>query len=151
LNKIIRAFIVARIAGDELVSSCRSSIADENAGKRSWRLLATRLALFAILIQAFVVQTHVHFDANWTALAHWGDIATAAPEISDPADLTQGADPDRCLICHEQLAGGRTIVLDAIHLAPPGTAIFMGLYAEALSATYGIVSHSWHGRGPPQV
>ncbi|HXZ68354.1 MAG TPA: hypothetical protein VEH07_07185 [Alphaproteobacteria bacterium] len=116
------------------------------AGKRRFALWA---ALFAIFVQAFVVQIHVHFDADTSiAAAH---AQNALPGVFDPSALMAGNDVDHCLICHEQMSGGRALAIDAAHLLPPNAAIFVALYADALSAAYGIISHSWQGRGPPRI
>lgn len=108
---------------------------------------AVVLALAAIVIQAFVVQVHVHFNVDLRASL----VTEAAPSLFDSQALSTGGDADNCLICHEQMSGGRALAIDAAHLLPPNAAIFVALYAEALSAAYGIISHSWHGRGPPWV
>ncbi|MFZ1990637.1 MAG: hypothetical protein WAW96_12795, partial [Alphaproteobacteria bacterium] len=109
------------------------------------------LALFAVLIQAFAVQTHIHFDADWNASASLVHAINLAPNLFDSSALSTESDADHCLICHEQMSGGRALAIDAAHLLPPNAAIFVALYAEALSAAYGIISHSWQGRGPPRV
>ena len=108
-------------------------------------------ALFAAFIQAFVIQTHIHFDLNWNVSASVAHATNAVPSLFDSLALSTGTDADHCLICHEQMSGGRSLAIDAAHLLPPNAAIFVALYAEALSASYGIISHSWQGRGPPRV
>jgi hypothetical protein len=109
------------------------------------------LAILALVIQAFVVQPHIHFDLDWSSLASLARGLAPTASVSDLADLQSGDDPDHCAICHEQMGGGRTVVLDGVHLLPPNAAIFIAVYAEALSAAYGIISHDWLGRGPPTV
>lgn len=107
-------------------------------------------ALAAILIQSFLVQTHIHFGADLNAATSLAGGPSAAGVV-DLSALTSRSDIDRCLICHEQMSGGRVLAVDAVHLLPPNAAIFLSLYAEALCATYGIISHSWQGRGPPRI
>jgi len=106
-------------------------------------------ALFALLIQAFLVQPHIHFDTNWGALAA-ARAHSAAQGAELPAPASEG-DVDHCLICHEQMSSGGTIVIDVVSVLPPNAATIVASYAEALCAAYGIISHSWQGRGPPHA
>jgi hypothetical protein len=112
---------------------------------------AVRLALFAILIQAFVVQTHVHTDVDWNALADASHGVGLSQQVSDPSGLPSKTATDHCTICHQQLSGGRSVVLDAATLLPPNAAIFAAFVAEALSSGFGVVSHNWNGRAPPAL
>lgn len=107
------------------------------------------LAVFlALLIQAFVVQPHIHFDTNWGSFAALLDAGDAQIAAHQPA-LPGGDDVDHCPICREQMSGGRTLILHAAQLQPPNAEAYVALYATALCAAYGIISHSWQGRGPP--
>ena len=128
----VRARTIARVVGGLLPSLPRPAVL---------------LALAAVLVQAFVIQTHIHFDADLNASL----VTKTAPSLLDSWALSTGGDADHCLICHEQMSGGRALTINAAHLLPPNAAIFMAFYAEALSAAYGIISHSWQGRGPPRV
>jgi len=121
---------------------------------RSWmprRTFAAHLALLAIAIQAFVVQTHVHFDADFSAIASVGDAAHRTLSLTDPTGQPHSNDRDHCPICHEQMSGGRSIVLEGIVLKAPTTTVFVALCVEALSLAFRIVSHTWHSRGPPSL
>jgi hypothetical protein len=121
-------------------------------GATRWRGFAARLALFAVLIQALDVQTHVHFDVDWHGLAAVSQGVGTSQQVGDPSQQPNGTNTDRCPLCQQQLSGGRTVVLDAASFVPPpNNAIFTTLAAEPLSSSFEIVSHGWHSRGPPSV
>jgi hypothetical protein len=111
------------------------------------RSLAAYLALLAIAIQAFVVQTHMHFDwgRSTTSLA---SILAAPQSVYDPSTLPSG-DVDHCLICQAQVSGGRLDTISQADLIVLPTSVAAALSIEALCAAFVISSHSWQGRAPP--
>ena len=104
-------------------------------------------ALFAVLLQAFVVQTHIHAPVAPAGIAvervaHGSDAPTAS--VSAPDEHQAFA----CVICQALASGGSAI------LAEPVSGL---VAAEAASeaATYTlprappIAAHPWQSRAPP--
>jgi hypothetical protein len=109
------------------------------------------LAFLAIAIQSFVVQTHIHVHFDWDALASIAHGLTLdRTAASEPAQLPSSSDVN-CPVCQQQAANGHAALFDAAQLAPANFAVLFVHVAEALSASFVIVSHSWQGRAPPAL
>ena len=119
------------------------------------------LALLAVALQSFVVQTHIHIGQGSGGIQTMS-IATAARHIAavDPvAAASQAAtprdkypineDPSNCPLCQEFAHSGPFVQSTAvlIALAPCVTVAFI-LFSEALPSFFA-VSHNWRGRAPP--
>lgn len=114
------------------------------AAVRPWRPAFALLALLAVFLQAFVVQTHVH-----------APVAPLSIGFHQPA----GADGDAvhvtatgehqlvCAICQALAASGSAL--------PPGAAVALvaaqtnSLAVIALSTAPRATSYSWQSRAPP--
>jgi len=114
------------------------------AAMRPWRPAFALLALLAVFLQAFVVQTHVH-----------APVAPLSIGFHQPA----GADGDAvhvtatgehqlvCAICQALAASGSAL--------PPGAAVALvaaqtnSLAVIALSTAPRATSYSWQSRAPP--
>lgn len=118
------------------------------AAPRARRPAFALAALFAVLLQAFVVQTHIHAPAAPIGVA----IERSASVSGDAGIHVSAADEHQafaCVVC-QTLAGAGHV------LATPVTGL---LAAEALTeaATYTLArappaaSHSWQSRAPPTV
>ena len=106
-------------------------------------------ALFAVLLQAFVVQTHIHTPVApvGAAIERIADASTAPIAIVSAPDEHQAF---ACVVCQTLASGAGAILIQSVS----------GLItAEATSeaATYTlprappIASHSWQSRAPPTV
>ena len=110
--------------------------------------LATRYAaLFAMLLQAFIVQTHVHpaalaFGAviERTEASH--EAALGQAEVSAPDAHTFG-----CPLCHA-LASNSATLTDAAAVAHAETARAEAT-ALAIAQAPRAHTHSWRSRAPP--
>ena len=120
------------------------------------------LALLALFIQGFVVQTHIHIRQN-TGLAQSVSVATFAKSLMSGAIVRTGdnsasaerdkypinEDPSNCPLCQE-IAHSGPFVQSAAVLAtvPASLSVHFILFSEALPSFFA-VSHNWLGRAPP--
>jgi hypothetical protein len=121
------------------------------------------LGLFAVAIQSFVVQTHIHIPqygraqtvslftlvaaaiANSPALA--ADRNATAPRDKYPIN----EDPSNCPLCQEFAHSGQFVASAAALVALPVTATVHFIpWAEAAVPSFAI-THIWQGRAPPQA
>ena len=120
------------------------------------------LALLALLIQSFVVQTHIHIPQGAGRSASLSLVTLAGTFVAGPAAQTAenpaavprdkypiNEDPSNCPLCQEVLHGGRFIAPSAAIVAPP---LSVGLIFIAVSESATFLSagtHFWHSRAPP--
>ena len=105
-------------------------------------------ALFAVLVQAFVVQTHIHAPVApiGAAIERVGDSSRAVASVSAPDEHQAFA----CVVCQTLASGARAILA-----APISGLIAAEAVAEA--ATYAlprappIAAHPWQSRAPPTL
>lgn len=124
------------------------------AGKRrSRRPLGTRrgpafvlAALFAVLLQAFVVQTHIHAPtaAIGVAVGHASGGDAAQAKVSTLGDHQTAT----CAVC-QMLAGGGGLMLvaDAPSFITPHVVNEAAVFA--LPRAPPSTSHAWQSRAPP--
>ena len=128
----------------------------------SWAKVAMGLiALLAVALQSFVVQTHIHMRQGSGAIQTMS-IVTAARHIAAVAPVGEASqaatprdkypineDPSNCPLCQE-IAHSGPFVQSAVALAalPSSVAVHFILFSEALPSFFA-VSHSWRGRAPP--
>ena len=118
------------------------------------------VALLAVALQSFVVQTHIHMSQGSggiqtmsivTAARH---IAVAAvPEASQAATprdkypITE--DPSNCPLCQEIAHSGQFLhSAAALAALPASVSVHFIIFSEALPSFFA-VSHNWHSRAPP--
>jgi hypothetical protein len=114
------------------------------------------VALLALAVQLFVVQTHVHRDPAFASVAtpdvtpaSSGDIQNAASGSAHPDQFPAKDDPSDCPLCQAFAHSGT-----ALHaVALPGW-VSTFTVERAFSSGAPIqadlhVSHSWFGRAPP--
>ena len=128
----------------------------------SWAKVAMGLiALLAVALQSFVVQTHIHMRQGSggiqtmsivTAARH---IATVAPVAEDSQAATPrdkypiNEDPSNCPLCQEIAHSGPFVHSAVVLVAlPSSVAAPFILFSEALPSFFA-VSHNWRGRAPP--
>jgi hypothetical protein len=126
-----------------------------NAGRRRGRRPSTMLvlALLAIAIQSFVVQTHVHFISQygWTAPVRGAVEPIHANIGGDEIGLTQQEALAGCPVCQAQATSGRAT------LTPDPLVPFLSerlpalIVAQAFLHEVGTVSHIWQSRAPPAL
>ena len=118
------------------------------------------LALIALAIQSFVVQTHIHRQicagANSGLLAVFADddaspAAGASDQPSRPRDQFPGnSDPANCPLCQSFAHSGQFVHSGAVlAYIPAWVSIHFIVLKDVLPALFA-VSHSWQGRAPPQ-
>lgn len=122
------------------------------------------LALLALAIQSFVVQTHIHIPqatgraqtVSIVALAQTILASPAADAVQDnqpaPRDrfpITE--DPSNCPLCQEVAHSGQ-FVASAASLAsvPLSATVSFIVFAEVAPYVFA-ASHTWRGRAPPQA
>ncbi|MES1199094.1 MAG: hypothetical protein ABUS48_03850 [Pseudomonadota bacterium] len=108
---------------------------------------AVWLALFAMLLQAFVVQTHVHHagadqpfavSASVSSSAHANELAFAPPSAKT-AD---------CLLCQALAGSGRAVLPEGVAL-PEIRAVLVRAIAGVVAFAAAPPAHPWQSRGPP--
>ncbi len=125
------------------------------------RVVMGLLALFAVALQSFVVQTHIHMRQG-SGVIQTMSIVTVAKTIgafSSPAVTSKAAtprdrypineDPSNCPLCQEFAHSG-LFVQSAAALAvfPASVSVHFIILSEALPSFFA-VSHNWHSRAPP--
>jgi hypothetical protein len=116
------------------------------------------IALLALIIQLFVVQTHIH-DAGFASGAISQVTSSAASDIRDgagdrtahPDGFPVKDDPSNCPLCQVFAHSGG--LLHAAQL-PSWVPVFIIESAVHFSAPVQLdprVSHSWFGRAPPRT
>jgi len=115
----------------------------------NWRAFARFAALFAILVQTFVVQTHVHTageaGGSNAQLVQWAShgAAHASPSVAAP-----GAQHDDCVLC-QTLAMSGASVLAAASSVSLSHDVSISLPLAALELVAAPPAHSWQSRAPP--
>jgi hypothetical protein len=101
-------------------------------------------ALFAVLLQAFVVQTHIHAPAAPIGIAVEQTSDAAHAEVSAPSDHQTVT----CAVC-QTLAGGGGLMLvaDAPSFDAPHAVNEAAVFA--LPRAPPSASHAWQSRAPP--
>jgi Protein of unknown function (DUF2946) len=105
--------------------------------------MATLVALLALLLQGFLVQTHVHV---FSLAASYEQSAGATH--SDSAHLDAAHQQASCVICQALANSGRA----ALPQAPKFVAHLSGTYETAVRAIRNAprsLTHSWQSRAPP--
>ena len=120
------------------------------------------LALLAVALQSFVVQTHIHMGQGSGGIQTIS-IITAARHIaalSAPAATADAAtprdkypineDPSNCPLCQEIAYSGQFLQSAAALAAiPASVSVHFIIFSEALPSFF-TVSHNWRSRAPPQ-
>ena len=125
------------------------------------RVMMGLLALLAVALQSFVVQTHIHMGQGSGGIQTIS-IITAAKHIgafSSPDGATKEAtprdrypineDPSNCPLCQEFAHSGQFVQsVAALAAVPASVSVHFIILSEALPSFFA-VSHSWQGRAPP--
>ena len=114
------------------------------AAMRPWRPAFALLAMLAVFLQAFVVQTHVHAPVAPLSIA----FEQPAAAHDDAAHVTAPSEHQLiCAICQALAASAMAIL--------PGAAVALvadqtnAIAVVALSLAPRITSYSWQSRAPP--
>ena len=124
------------------------------------RVVMGLLALLAVALQSFVVQTHIHMGQGSgiqtisiiTAAKHIGAFSapSATPNAAAPRDkypITE--DPSNCPLCQEIAHSGQFLhSAAALAALPASVSVHFIIFSEALPSFFA-VSHNWHSRAPP--
>lgn len=109
------------------------------------RPLLTLVALFALLLQAFEVQTHVHAYGAQPAITAAADSAHAQPSGQHASLQHQQL---LCAVCQSLAAAGAAVVPARTTLAT-GPAIAREAAAIFLPDAPRAPAHAWRSRAPP--
>ena len=109
------------------------------------RLIFVAAILLAFFFQSYATQTHIHIEPDGLTLANV-DVASHhdAGKGAPPAD-----NPNDCPLC-QLLYGGQYVAPDTLVFFLPMVAVSTIEIALGVTPHYDAVSHSWHGRAPPQ-
>lgn len=115
------------------------------------------LSLFAFVLQALIVQTHIHAASPEGAKLSSLDFvaAQAAETLSDDAHKAPGkypatGDSDSCLVCQKLQTNGQYLSPQAAHALP----LFVRFHIIPLhlaAAQLSALVHSWNSRAPPRL
>ena len=117
------------------------------------------LALMALAIQSFVVQTHIHRQI--LAAANSGILTAVADDLglsagaaleqpSSPRDQLPGdGDPTNCPLCQSFAHSGQFVHGGAVLAYIPAWVSVDFIVAQDLLPTLFAASHNWYGRAPP--
>ena len=122
------------------------------------------LALVAVLIQSFVVQTHIHIPQGAGRQTSLSVVTLAGAFVAGPgtrAADNQAAiprdkypineDPSNCPLCQEIAHSGQFVQSAAVlAYVPVWVSVHFINFCEVLPSLF-TVSHSWRGRAPPQA
>jgi hypothetical protein len=125
------------------------------------RLVMGLLALFAIALQSFVVQTHIHMrqgsggvqTMSIVTIAKSIGAFSATPATTKAVTLRDkypiNEDPSNCPLCQEFSHSGQFMQsAAALAILPASVSVHFIIFSEALPS-FLAVSHNWHGRAPP--
>jgi hypothetical protein len=105
------------------------------------------VALLAIFLQAFVVQTHIHTSGLLAPPTY--ERTADARASDDAAHATAAIDHQQgCIICQALAANGSATLTDAAHVAAITNASYEIAALEIRRAPRA-VTHSWQSRAPP--
>ncbi|HVY86067.1 MAG TPA: hypothetical protein VG943_13100 [Caulobacterales bacterium] len=115
----------------------------------SSRDLATFAAIFAILLQALLVQTHVHRPGEAGAPLAFagqslGDTDQKSPHVAMPKPA-QG----ECVLCETMAAAGSAVLVSAVAVAATHGPIPFAP-ARIVASPPRIDAHPWQSRAPPR-
>jgi hypothetical protein len=116
------------------------------------------LALLALAIQSFVVQTHIHIPkgegrvqtVSFIILAAQG--LTSNHAVQGPRDnFLIDEDPSNCPLCQEVAHSGQFVASAASLAYLPVTATVSFIVFTEVAPAIFAASHTWRGRAPPQA
>ena len=117
----------------------------------------TLLALLALAVQFFVVQTHVHIvpaaaPGAAAAISLDGGQARAAIQSTGQSrdHYPIKDDPSNCPLCQEFAHSGHFVQSAQILLLLPASVSTTGIFLSEVLPSLSLLSHSWQGRAPPQ-
>jgi hypothetical protein len=126
------------------------------------RIVMGLLALLAVALQSFVVQTHIHMREG-SGNIQTMSIVTVAKSIGafsagaianaeTPRDKYPiNEDPSNCPLCQEIAHSGQYVQsAAALAAVPASVSVHYIIFDEALPSFFA-VSHSWQGRAPPRA
>ena len=100
-------------------------------------------ALLAVLLQAFVVQTHVHAFGPPAATQQ-----SAAAGAADTAHVAAAHDQGACVFCETLAGSGRATLTQSAVAITADRAVHDGA-ARVVQPAARAVSHAWRSRAPP--
>jgi hypothetical protein len=133
---------------------------------RAWRLPLAAFGFLALMLQSFVIQTHIHIPQSTgkaqtvslitLAAAAFAEKAHAAGDVcvgmEAPRDKYPiGEDPSNCPLCQEVTNSGAYLHnAAALSLLPPSANAHLIVFEEPGLCAFR-TSHIWQGRAPPSA
>ena len=115
------------------------------------KFAATWLCVFAFALQGYVIQTHIHHVGEAPGIDQVFTGKTA-PDEPSPGKAPLPDDPFHCQLCQQAHLSGVYVTPAAIAALPaPMSGVSVVRRALQAVAISRIVTHSWHGRAPPQI
>jgi len=121
----------------------------------SWSIVI--LGLLAVIIQSFVVQTHIHIPqatgaSQSVSVVTLAKVFVAGSSASAPRDKYPiNEDPTNCPLCQEIAHSGQFVQSAAVlAYVPVWISIYFIPFREALPSR-AAAGHSWQGRAPPRA
>lgn len=122
------------------------------------KLALTFVVLFAVLVQSFITQSHVHFsaqaDATFAISDAGGTVAksnTGEPHQRDHRGVPSRDDPANCPFCQQIAVAGAFLSPFITTLQLPTEVGLLPQISTAVTAATQQLSHIWQGRAPPIV
>jgi hypothetical protein len=118
------------------------------------RRAAVLVAVLAMMLQSFVVQTHVHRagEAGFISAIADDTAGKAAPAGKAPADkIPANDDPANCPLCQEFGHNGAFVAPTAAVLALPFYIHLSLIVFHQPAPAVRALSHAWQGRAPPSA
>lgn len=117
-----------------------------DANSRALHIALVVAALFAILLQGFIVQAHTHAHWDMAPVVHAAKAQAVAGAAGDGS--TQQNESD-CPICWEMAHAGVFVLPgDALFPTPETSTIWVAALLPLVSVRNGR-SHAWRSRAPP--
>jgi hypothetical protein len=102
--------------------------------------------LFALFLQGFVLNTHIH----GTPLLHGVSQAFSAQEAATADSRAPVEDQDTCPICHQIAHSGQYVTPAASALYAPALSVSVIEIVLAVPIVVSTPSFFWQGRAPPR-
>jgi len=115
------------------------------------RLAVAVIVLFALTLQSYVTQVHIHPALFGQSSAAPHNVARADAHGQRPDRLPPSNRPASCPICQEILLAGHYLAPSAAGWMPPAAAAVLVAIVRAIRNIEWAQSHSWNSRAPPSA
>ena len=123
---------------------------DQLSARRFGRVVFAVVMALALYLQSYAIQTHIHGLNQPHTSSAAQEQKVASTTNSGKHQLPTKDDSDNCQLCHSLYAGQYLTPSLAAYLQPT-LAVSIIVFLAGFNPHYDAASHSWHGRGPPQI